>query len=557
MKKLLKSLFALAIVATTAFSLTACGGPSRVKRSTFVNSLSQVRKSRGHKADLPSTGKQKVLVIPVQFSDYPCSSTKLAKYGGCTGLRDDIRKTMFGKSEETNWESLSSFYKKSSYGKLNITGKVTDWFTPKLSAHQYALQMEGNNTGISDRILDEAVEWYKSKYNDIDSFDQNKDGYIDSVYLIYTVPKRSQILPTSTGIDTTDLFWAYTYWSNSHNDINLDTDKDILPVASTYFWASVDFMYEDKMLKDGKYVECKDKNGDWLPDAHTFIHESGHIMGLPDYYTYGPQNGIPDYGALGGIDMMDNNVGDHNAYSKMIYGWTEPYVVSNETVKGDSTTLTIKPFYSSGDFILVNANWDGSMFSEYLLLEYYQPEGVNKYDAEHQFAGSYPQVFQKPGVKVYHVDSRLAGFDLVSGNVTVASSGIFVDFIDEVSNRFSYCDIANDNSITRSAIPEYKLIELLEPSGECSFKQQNDKGQYITPYATDASLFHEGDSFGYEGKAYADYKLHTGQNIITVDGVPTVDKNGYEGDELGFKFVIEKMDKNGVTIKFEKTASAY
>lgn len=551
MKKLLKSLFAIAVVATTAFSLTACGGLSRVKRSSFKTSLKQVRKSRGYKADLPSTGTQKVLVIPVEFVDYPCSSTKLAKYGGCNGLRDDIRRAMFGKSEETNWESLSSFYSKSSYGKLNITGKVTDWFRPELSAAQLALQMmgSGNNTGVSDKILDDAIEWYKKNNDDINDYDQDGDGYIDSVYLIYTVPKRAQILPTSTGIDTADLFWAYTFWSNSHTDINLDTDKDILPVPLTYFWASVDFMYEDKMLKDGKYVECKDGNGDWLPDAHTFIHESGHIMGLPDYYTYGPQNGIDDYGALGGIDMMDNNVGDHNAYSKMLYGWTEPYVVT------DSTTITIKPFYSSGDFILVNANWNGSMFDEYLLLEYYQPEGLNKYDSEHQFAGSYPQVFSEAGVKVYHVDSRLAGFDLVSGNVTVSNRGVFVRFIDEIMNRFSYCDIANDNSVTRSAIPEYKLIELLEPSGKCSFSEKNDKGQYVTPYATNASLFHVGDSFGYEGKAYADYKLHTGQRIIDVDGVPTVDPNGPEGNSLGFKFSIEKMDKNGVTIKFEKTAA--
>ena len=47
-------------------------------------------------------------------------------------------------------------------------------------------------------------------------------------------------------------------------------------------------------------------------DAHTYIHEMGHMLGLPDYYDYSFKSS-----PTGMYDMQDNNVGDHNPFSKM------------------------------------------------------------------------------------------------------------------------------------------------------------------------------------------------------------------------------------------------
>ena len=38
-------------------------------------------------------------------------------------LKENIEQTFFGASDETGWESVSSFYKKSSYNKLNLSLK--------------------------------------------------------------------------------------------------------------------------------------------------------------------------------------------------------------------------------------------------------------------------------------------------------------------------------------------------------------------------------------------------------------------------------------------------
>jgi len=65
-------------------------------------------------------------------------------------------------------------------------------------------------------------------------------------------------------------------------------------------------------------------NGYYSPniDAHMLVHETGHMLGLEDYYSY---SGLEN--PCGGVDMMDLNVGDHDAYSKMVLGWVNPYVV--------------------------------------------------------------------------------------------------------------------------------------------------------------------------------------------------------------------------------------
>ena len=76
-----------------------------------------------------------------------------------------------------------------------------------------------------------------------------------------------------------------------------------------------------------------------------------------DYYDYEEGNG-PD-GGIGGGDMMDYNVGDHNAYSKMMLGWISPIVMT------DTDTITLSSFGSSGDAIFIFKDYNGSFFSEY------------------------------------------------------------------------------------------------------------------------------------------------------------------------------------------------
>ena len=103
-------------------------------------------------------------------------------------------------------------------------------------------------------------------------------------------------------------------------------------------------------------------------NCETVIHETGHALGLEDYYdTTGATGGF------GGGTMMALNVGDHEAYSKAILGWIDPYIVINT-----DTTITLDEYELSGDAIFIAKDYDGVYFNEYYIIDYYTPTGLNE-----------------------------------------------------------------------------------------------------------------------------------------------------------------------------------
>jgi len=237
---------------------------------------------------LPSTGEQKLLVIPIEMKGYESWAT--------SSLKTSIKKAFFGEKSETGWESLASFYRASSYGQLTLSGTVSDFYDCGLSP----MDIQGSASGINDTslipLLNGALSWYQgSTGSDLREFDNDKDGNIDGVWFLYACPDYSE--DSSLG----QTFWAFTSWLGSAPSLSA-------PTIDTFGWASTDFLFEGY--------------GTAEVDAHTLIHETGHMMGLQDYYDYdGAAN------PMGRVDMMDNNIIDHNAWSKFNYGWVSPYVV--------------------------------------------------------------------------------------------------------------------------------------------------------------------------------------------------------------------------------------
>ena len=223
--------------------------------------------------------------------------------------------------------------------------------------------------------------------------------------LIYASPD-SQAMGSSSASN----MWAYCT-SNSNRE---GTVND--PQANIFFWASYDFMYSSG-TKAYNRAGSNYGNGDTshcTVDAHTFIHEMGHVFGLQDYYDYGKATK-----PTGGFSMQDMNVGAHDPYSRYSLGWATPYVPTQ------TCTFTVKPIESSGEFVLLSPSYSGSAFDEYILLELYSPSGLNELDCTYAYSGGYPKGPSTPGVRVWHIDARL--YDITSitaqgniggGNVT-------------------------------------------------------------------------------------------------------------------------------------------
>lgn len=444
--------------------------------------------------NMSGTGTQKLLVIPVSFSN--------SNKAELTSKRTRIQNAFFGQESTTSYESVASFYNQSSYGHLKLEGKVSEWFDLGMTPEELKNNIH-SSTYSSRYVASKAVEWYQTTNDDLADFDTDEDGFVDGVFLIYDTDHE----------EPSDLFWAYTdrmrknesFRSTSTGEwINLNSGEI---AVNGYSWASIDFA---------------NHRGN-LVDSHVYSHETAHLFGLLDYYS--PKT----YQPVGFMDLMDSNIGDHTGWSKMILDWVTPYVL-----RGPGE-ITIKPFERDGELILIPAGeWNGTPYDEFLLLEFYTPTGLNKYDMNLKFeykdeAGKNKtgSIFTEPGLKVYHVDARLGYFNNKVNNVLISSlddvdvSTKLTDYLATATPRNYFLKFLNSNTVENTP-NEKPLYHLLERSGKNSF---------VDGYpATNETLFKNGDSFGKK----------------------TFDKFAFNnGAELGYTFEITRLTNDIVTIYFK------
>jgi len=523
-------IFALALLALVA--LTSCDDlPAdnfyRYYDKAETSTLKQARKGT-FQSDMP-TINPRVLVIPIEFSDFPAADL----LRGAAGAKEDIRKAYFGASEDTQWESLKSFYYKSSYGKTTISGQVMPWYRPtKASTSTWFSTTEfanyySDSTGATKALLGNIYsDYYASLYANVTKddgtaytsgseffrdYDSDHDGFIDVIEMVYSCPFQLRI----GGVEVDDdLYWAFR-WADFTTSANLNR-----PTICGYVWLSYHFLFEngyyDELDVYHDWTDAEIADGTAKIDAHTVIHESGHAMGAEDYYTYDDN----DWGSLGGTDMMDYNVGDHNAYTKGIFGWSDPTVVTGEA------SVTVDSFTDDGQCIILPAyREDGlvnnSFLDEYILIEYYRPSGLNAMDSSHSYSGHYPTMPDIPGIRVYHVDSRLGLYTYGNTN-----GWEFVRYVTTVTatDSNSYIGIANSNTKSQSAVANNKLIHALEVSGNNTLKT-NSFAKY-----TSSMMWQVGDTFGVD--TFEDFELNN-------------------GSKLGYTFKVDSMSDTEVTISFQ------
>ncbi len=369
---------------------------------------------------MPSTGNVKALVFMVQFEDCKNTNERLTK--------EYIKNEYFGNGEKNNYptESLANYYRRSSYGKLNISGEVYGWLDLQHEKDYYNKDNKGSNL-----ILKEALDAYEAEI-DFSEYDSDKDGIIDSIYVIYAGEPDS---------------WGDFYW-------NYKTSM------------SEEVIYDD--VKPNDYVFQNAYSNYARERVLTAIHETGHLLGLEDYYSYDSTNSISltenEKGGLGKFDMMDGNYGDHNIFSKLLLGWVSPQFVTKDS------EINLKAISDEGaKAVIITPNQDATIFSEYYLLELYNDTGNNSNSVE----------CPDGGVRLYHVNAQ----------VEQGYNGFYY---------FKYNNMFGHES-------EYKLIKLLESDGNednslrgCPIvpSQYYYKGMEFGPNTAPSSEFYEGKYTG-------------------------------------------------------------
>lgn len=474
------------------------------------------------------TMEARMVVIPVVFNTP--ASRSLATPDNLAKLN----KLFFGNAEDTSyWESVRSFYKKSSYGKLNITGEVLDYVSldTDLEAEESKIK---NGASLSDVTASLTKGAYNAAFSGntpkkkASDYDGDKDGVIDYYWVVYMDEYNQD--------DSTGLAWAYTLWNN-------DSSCDF----RNYSWASYQFM---------------NNAGTGQIDAHTYIHETGHQMGLDDYYStdYGEaedyilrhpdlnelektniRNGTYRYyprSPLGQLNMMDNNILDHDAFSKYCLGWTTP------TIMQIGKEYKLKPFENAGGALLIANDFNGTAFDEYYLVEYYTPTGLNELDADYPYkADGNIQGYTQNGVKIYHVDQRLTKllYNFHTSEWETSDPIHYYDTPDIPTDTDESLQIVSSNS--RSSCrdeKDYALVSLVQASGKTNLMEDH----YVPDKAEEKNK-------ALQNMKYSVDDFFTPDSLVFGKDIPIT---SHEGWKLDAHLEITDMNENGVTLKLVSDA---
>ena len=443
----------------------------------------------------PLEGNPKLLIIPVWFSD----SANFIDESKKEIVREDIAKAYVGTTQDTGWNSVKTYYEAESFHKITLDATVTDWYNISDSYTVYAPESAGYKTVA---LVKSASDYYFNNSSDSRlNYDSNRDGYLDGVILIYAAPDYD-----SLGDESSKNLWAYCYWTGQNA-------SKASPTAKTFFWASYDFLYGSNVIeKTGhEYSRGYTENGVEI-DTHCLIHEMGHVFGLQDYYDYSGYEFTP----AGGFSMQDFNVGGHDPYSVMAYGWADPYIPN------ESMIISIGDFQSTHDVILLASHSTNSPFDEYLLLEYYTPTFLNEMDSEHAYRYNYPQGPNQGGIRLWHVDARLfSNYPSESNLTTNPKKG-------RVSHAMSITYDGDYASQMGRAYYNYNILQLIRNSMYSTYTPKEN--------LRTSDLFYEGSSFD--------------MNIYPNQFVNKTKMN--DNSDLGWSFKVERIKEHNAIITLTK-----
>jgi len=305
-------------------------------------------------ANYPSLGTVKCFCLLIDFSDYNSWFAKSV-----------FETNLFGAGDSYYYyKGLKYFYGQASYSQLTVDGSVFGWYR---AAHPRTYYHPNDSSTYPDQdikqseLVEEAINAADAAGADFSQFDNDGDGAVDYFLVIWTGPRGA---------------WASFWWGYYGVTLPDNYRKDGV-IFSNYSW-----QWEQPYEFGGN----PGNGAHW--DPYVTIHETGHALGLPDYYDY--NSGIGPKGGCGGLDQMDYNWGDHNSFSKYVLGWLSPTIAfTNLNDEGLSKSE------ANADAVISMQGFDPvSPWSEYFITQNRYKEGLD-------------QTYPDSGLLLWHVDARV------------------------------------------------------------------------------------------------------------------------------------------------------
>jgi len=366
----------------------------------------------------PASGTRKNLVIMVDFSD-------LAFTKSIQEIDDLMNQPNYG-----GIGSFKDFYYRNSNGNLTVNTSV-DGVYRAAKVHDYYGQNDGDGNDMYIEELVSEIINAADQNIDFSQFDNDDDGIVDCVYIIYSGSGEA------SSANPSDI-WP-------HNNSNI-TPIEVDGVTVNSYTCSNE-LYENNLVGIG-----------------TICHEFGHALGLPDFYdtdyagSGGQAEGTGSWDVMAGGNANGNEAApaNHNPVSKEILGWQYS---QNITTNG---SYVLHPTTQDGIPYLISA----SSSNEGFYLENRQLEGFD--------IG-----LQGHGMLIYHCDvdhvlDHLGNNDI---NVDPSHQGLDLEEADNeindetgdtypgLTSNTSFTDFTYPNSILWNASDfGYPIINIEENS---------------------------------------------------------------------------------------------
>ena len=261
------------------------------------------------------------LVILVNFKD-----SKFAAGNSQSAMHDLMNSDSYTYNGATG--SVRQYFSDQSDGQYTPDFDVVGPVTLKNNVAHYG----GNNYNDEDKLPGDMVVEACSIANanhgvDFTQYDNDNDGYVDFVYVIYA------------GLGEADGGAANTIWPHNWD------------LESAYYYENCTYDRSERMF-DGKYInnyacsgEIDGQTGE-RAGIGTIAHEFSHVIGLPDLYDIDYGLNHENEATPGAWHIMDggsyNNDGrtppNYTIYDKYFLGWKTPVNPGNEP-----QPLTLQP----------------------------------------------------------------------------------------------------------------------------------------------------------------------------------------------------------------------
>lgn len=292
----------------------------------------------GRRKVFTPSGVKKLLMILIEYKDVKFTKTQ-SDFAGLMNAPGYIGNGAHG--------SVRDYFLEASYGQFDLTTTVAPHvYLAKENMAYYGTDVDGDHSPEAAELMAEAVLAADADGVDFSQYDNDGDGSVDGVYVVFAGYSQATGGPM-------EAIWAHA--------------GSISPALTC----------------DGKTVSkysCSNEltggSGTNITTIGVICHEFGHVCGAPDYYdtNYGTDG---DFNGTGDWDVMDVGLyngspsgslpAHFNPFEKIRAGWVTPTLLTN------ATSLTIPDITTNP----VVYQYNTTTADEYFLMENRQRTGFN------------------------------------------------------------------------------------------------------------------------------------------------------------------------------------